>query len=167
MSQGGERGNGAIATDLDARATSPVHQIHHPAMPNRAPRSSLHAQRMTRARQQLRPRSIKGRQPLVSDPPALRSHGGRSPSPPRSSLRVSVNASAEIRSRLGPNDPAFFDLDASEPVPMSAVTIAADGLEVMGKAGTPPQFVYAYKRTEAAPDRRDARTLAARSRQRV
>jgi hypothetical protein len=32
---------------------------------------------------------------------------------------------------------------------MSAVKIAADALEVMRKAGTPLQFVYAYKRTEA------------------
>jgi hypothetical protein len=51
----------------------------------------------------------------------------------------------------GPNDPVFFDPDASEPVPMSAVKIEADVLEAMRKAGTPPQMpqiMYAYKRTE-------------------
>jgi hypothetical protein len=47
----------------------------------------------------------------------------------------------------GPDDPVFFDPDASEPVPMSAVKIEAETLEAMRKAGTPPQIVYAYKRT--------------------
>jgi hypothetical protein len=41
----------------------------------------------------------------------------------------------------------FFDPDASEPIPMSAVKIEADVLEAMRKAGTPPQIAYAYKRT--------------------
>jgi hypothetical protein len=47
----------------------------------------------------------------------------------------------------GPNDPVFFDPDATEPVPMSAVKIEAETLEAMCKAGTPPQIAYAYKRT--------------------
>jgi hypothetical protein len=47
----------------------------------------------------------------------------------------------------GPDDPVFLDPDASEPVPMSAVKIEAETLEAMRKAGTPPQIVYAYKRT--------------------
>jgi hypothetical protein len=45
----------------------------------------------------------------------------------------------------GPNDLVFFDLDAPEPIPMSAVE--ADVLEAMRKAGTPPQIIYAYKKT--------------------
>lgn len=47
----------------------------------------------------------------------------------------------------GPNDPVFFDPDAADPAPMSAVKVEADVLEVMRKAGTPPQIAYAYKRT--------------------
>ena len=47
----------------------------------------------------------------------------------------------------GPNDPVFFDPDAAEPVPMSAVKVEAETIEAMRKAGTPPQIVYAYKRT--------------------
>ena len=47
----------------------------------------------------------------------------------------------------GPNDPLFFDPDAAEPVPMSAVEVEADVVEAMRKAGTPLQIIYAYKRT--------------------
>jgi hypothetical protein len=47
----------------------------------------------------------------------------------------------------GPNDPVFFDPDAPEPVPMSAVKVEADVVDAMRKAGTPPQIIYAYKRT--------------------
>jgi hypothetical protein len=47
----------------------------------------------------------------------------------------------------GPSDPVFFDPDAPEPVPMSAVKVEAETVEAMRKAGTPPQIVYAYKRT--------------------
>src|SRR5215831_20461518 len=47
----------------------------------------------------------------------------------------------------GPDDPVFFDPDAAEPVPMSAVKIEAEVVEVMRKTGTPPQIIYAYKRT--------------------
>jgi len=46
----------------------------------------------------------------------------------------------------GPSDPVFFDPDAPNPVPMSAVKVQAE-LEAMRKAGTPPQIAYAYKRT--------------------
>jgi hypothetical protein len=45
------------------------------------------------------------------------------------------------------NDPVFLDPDASEPRPMSAVKMEADVIEAMRKAGTPPQIVYAYKKT--------------------
>ncbi|HEY7084536.1 MAG TPA: hypothetical protein VH519_06940 [Hyphomicrobiaceae bacterium] len=47
----------------------------------------------------------------------------------------------------GPSDPVFFEPDATEPVPMSAVKVEAETIEAMRKAGTPPQFIYAYKRT--------------------
>jgi hypothetical protein len=47
----------------------------------------------------------------------------------------------------GPSDPVFFDPDTSEPVPMSAVEVEAETIEAMRKAGTPPQIIYAYKRT--------------------
>ena len=47
----------------------------------------------------------------------------------------------------GENDPVFFDPEASEPVPMSGVKIEATLLEAMRKANTPPQVVYAYKKT--------------------
>ena len=46
----------------------------------------------------------------------------------------------------GPSDPVFFDPDAPNPVPMSAVKVQAE-LEALRKAGTPPQIAYAYKRT--------------------
>src|SRR5262249_13834915 len=57
----------------------------------------------------------------------------------------------------GPNDPVFFDPDAPNPVPMSAVKIEADVLEAMRKAGTPPQIAYAYKRTGGLLLREDMR----------
>src|SRR5262249_2506254 len=46
-----------------------------------------------------------------------------------------------------PDDPVFFDPDADSPTPMSEAKIEADVLEAMRKAGTPPQIMYAYKRT--------------------
>ena len=57
----------------------------------------------------------------------------------------------------GPNEPVFFDPDAPEPVPMSAVKVQADVLEAMRKAGTPPQIAYAYKRTGGLLLREDMR----------
>src|SRR5262249_43711099 len=59
----------------------------------------------------------------------------------------------------GPNDPVFFDPDAPNPVPMSAVKIEADVIEAMRKAGTPPRIVYAYKRTGGLLLREDMRDL--------
>src|SRR5262245_23795867 len=47
----------------------------------------------------------------------------------------------------GASDPVFFDPDAAEPVPMSAVKVVAETIEAMRKAGTPPQIIYAYKKT--------------------
>jgi hypothetical protein len=57
----------------------------------------------------------------------------------------------------GPHDPVFFDPDATDPVPMSAVKIEADVLEAMRKAGTPPQIAYAYRRTGGLLLREDMR----------
>jgi hypothetical protein len=57
----------------------------------------------------------------------------------------------------GPHDPVFFDPDASEPVPMSAVKVQAETIEAMRKAGTPPQIIYAYKRTGGLLLREDMR----------
>ena len=47
----------------------------------------------------------------------------------------------------GENDPVFFDPDAESPTPMSALKMEADILDAMRRAGTPPQIMYAYKRT--------------------
>ena len=47
----------------------------------------------------------------------------------------------------GPNDPIFFDPDADEPVPLSGEKIEAVALAAMKKAGTPPEYAYAYRRT--------------------
>ena|SRR5215475_4864231 len=57
----------------------------------------------------------------------------------------------------GPSDPVFFDPDAPDPVPMSAVKIEAETVEAMRKAGTPPQIIYAYKRTGGLLLREDMR----------
>jgi hypothetical protein len=46
-----------------------------------------------------------------------------------------------------PNDPIWFDPDADEPVQMSSVRMQADILEALGKAGAPPEFAYAYRKT--------------------
>jgi hypothetical protein len=47
----------------------------------------------------------------------------------------------------GPGDPLFFDPDADEPTQMSPVKFEAEVLEAMRKTGTPPEFVYAYRKT--------------------
>src|ERR1700730_17734193 len=47
----------------------------------------------------------------------------------------------------GPGDPVFFDPDADQPTPMSSVRLEAEILEAMRKAGTPPEIIYAYKKT--------------------
>ena len=47
----------------------------------------------------------------------------------------------------GPSDPIFFDDDADEPTKTSGVRMEADILDAMRKADTPPQIVYAYKKT--------------------
>jgi hypothetical protein len=57
----------------------------------------------------------------------------------------------------GPSDPVFFDPDAPEPVPMSTVMVQAETIEAMRKAGTPPQIIYAYKRTGGLILREDMR----------
>lgn len=47
----------------------------------------------------------------------------------------------------GPDDPVFFDPDASTPVPMDEDQLRADTLEVLREAEIPPQFIYAYAKT--------------------
>jgi hypothetical protein len=47
----------------------------------------------------------------------------------------------------GKGDPLFFDPDAGQPVEMSPVAMNAEMLEAMRKAGTPPELVYAFKKT--------------------
>jgi hypothetical protein len=41
----------------------------------------------------------------------------------------------------------FFDPDAKEPVPWPLEKMEAELFEAMRKAGTPPQIIYAYKKT--------------------
>jgi hypothetical protein len=47
----------------------------------------------------------------------------------------------------GPTDPIFFDPDADEPQFMDADKMQAQIIEAMNKAGTPPEFAYAYRKT--------------------
>jgi len=63
----------------------------------------------------------------------------------------------KFRRDPGPSDAVFFDPDATEPVPMSAVKVEAETIEAMRKAGTPPQIIYAYKRTGGLLLREDMR----------
>jgi hypothetical protein len=43
--------------------------------------------------------------------------------------------------------PLFFDPEASEPSPLNQKLLEDATLEAMLAAGTPPHFVYAYKKT--------------------
>ena len=47
----------------------------------------------------------------------------------------------------GHDDPIIFDPDADQPTPISSVRIEAEMLEAMRKGGTPPQIIYAYRKT--------------------
>lgn len=47
----------------------------------------------------------------------------------------------------GPGDPLIFDPDEDKPTAMSALRMQADVLDAMRKAGTPPEIVYAFKKT--------------------
>jgi hypothetical protein len=56
-----------------------------------------------------------------------------------------------------PGEPIIFDPDADVPTSMSPVKFQADMLEAMRKAGTPPAFIYAYRKcgfllTESSKD---------------
>jgi len=44
-------------------------------------------------------------------------------------------------------DPVFFDPDKDEPTQWSEGKLTAGILEAMRKAGTPPQIIYAYRKT--------------------
>src|SRR5262245_24743418 len=46
----------------------------------------------------------------------------------------------------GPGDLVFFDPDKDVPTPLN-LDVETEVLEAMRKACTPPQFVYAYKKT--------------------
>jgi hypothetical protein len=51
----------------------------------------------------------------------------------------------------GPGDPVLFDPDADEPTPLTEVASDSEFdpevLEAMRKAGTPPEFLYAHRKT--------------------
>jgi hypothetical protein len=47
----------------------------------------------------------------------------------------------------GPDDPLFFDPEASEPSPLNQKLLEDATLKAMLAAGTPPHFVYAYQKT--------------------
>jgi len=48
----------------------------------------------------------------------------------------------------GPGDPLFFDPDADEPRQYPEERMKAEILEAMRKAGTPPEIIYAFKKTD-------------------
>jgi len=103
---------------------------------------------------QLCPRAAAGR--------TVKIHNGsprlQSPSAPAAILEAQQQRFREKFGRdPGPNDPVFFDPDATDPVPMSAVKVQAETIEAMRKAGTPPQIIYAYKRTGGLLLREDMR----------
>ena len=47
----------------------------------------------------------------------------------------------------GQNEPVFFDPDAKEPAPYPKGKMETELLQAMRKAGTPPQIIYAFKKT--------------------
>src|SRR5262245_58133444 len=47
----------------------------------------------------------------------------------------------------GPNDPVFFDPDCDVPTRLSEEKLEASILGAMRRAGTSPEFAYAYKKT--------------------
>jgi hypothetical protein len=47
----------------------------------------------------------------------------------------------------GPTDPIFFDPDCDDPTPLTEAKIQAEVLEAMRRAGTSPEYAYAYKKT--------------------
>jgi hypothetical protein len=47
----------------------------------------------------------------------------------------------------GPDDPVFFDPEASTPVSLTPKQLEDATLRAMLAAGTPPQFVYAYQKS--------------------
>ena len=48
----------------------------------------------------------------------------------------------------GPDDPVFFDPDASEPQPLDLEQVQAEFTEAMARAGIDPAKIYAYRRTD-------------------
>jgi hypothetical protein len=47
-----------------------------------------------------------------------------------------------------PDDPIFFDPDADEPRQYPEERMKTELLEAMRKAGTPPEIIYAFKKTD-------------------
>jgi hypothetical protein len=47
----------------------------------------------------------------------------------------------------GPDDPVFFDPNASSPQPLSGFEIDRQIVILMEAAGIPPELIYAFKRT--------------------
>jgi hypothetical protein len=47
----------------------------------------------------------------------------------------------------GPDDPVFFDPEASKPLALDQKQLEDATLKAMLAAGTPPHFVYAYQKT--------------------
>jgi hypothetical protein len=46
-----------------------------------------------------------------------------------------------------PGEPLIFDPDAPEPTPYPENRMVAELVEAMQKAGTPPEIIYAFKKT--------------------
>jgi hypothetical protein len=69
---------------------------------------------------------------------------------PRAELAMAQQRDAFIKKfgrDPGPGDPLFFDPVVSTPTAISPETMRAETLAAMRRAGTPPQFVYAYEKT--------------------
>jgi hypothetical protein len=60
----------------------------------------------------------------------------------------------------GPDDPIFFDPDASNPVSISAEELRSETMKAMLAAGTPPHFVYAYQKTGFIVDETGYRNMS-------
>ena len=67
-------------------------------------------------------------------------------------LRQALDAQLErFRQKFGrdpgPDDPIFFDPDATEPRLLDGATVAARMVAVMKQAGVAPAIIHAYRRT--------------------
>ena len=70
------------------------------------------------------------------------------PTPAMDVLRSQREAFRKTFGRdMDPGDPIIFDPDVDEPTPMSPVGMKTEVLDAMRKAGLPPAFAYAYRKT--------------------